>query len=68
VPTPPFKFAACPFCGNNDKIRVADNAEPSSKTFWVTCDYEGCECDGPWRKSAEDAVSAWNYRGGIAVS
>jgi hypothetical protein len=65
MPTPRFKITACPFCGRDDRLNIADNAEKSSPTFWVTCEHEGCECDGPWRKSAEEAVSAWNNRGGV---
>lgn len=58
-----FSLVACPFCGRDDQCRVTDNAETSAPNFWVTCDTNGCECDGPWRKSKEAAVEAWNARG-----
>jgi hypothetical protein len=58
-----FRFVACPFCQSDDQCRIADNAESSAPTFWVTCDAKGCECDGPWRKTEEAAVEAWNARG-----
>ncbi|MBY3432875.1 restriction alleviation protein, Lar family [Rhizobium laguerreae] len=61
----PIRLVACPFCGGEDKLRLADNADPSSMTHWVTCDKKGCECDGPWRKSPEAAVEAWNTRTGV---
>ena len=59
---PRLLFAACPFCASGDGFSVEDNADPKSTTYWVRCGKTGCECDGPWRKSPEDAVGAWNAR------
>lgn len=63
---PAFRFVACPFCGSDDKFGIENNADPGSMTYWVTCFQKGCESDGPWRKSEEAAVEAWNARGGSA--
>jgi Lar family restriction alleviation protein len=46
----------CPFCGGN-VLRV----KPVWKTWhFVACN--GCKAGGPVRKTAEEAVRAWNGR------
>jgi hypothetical protein len=51
--------AACPFCGRSDNLSVDGNRE---STYWIVCDTDGCCCEGPYRKTPEAALDAWNAR------
>lgn len=52
----------CPFCGTDTELSVSDNGVG---TFWVICDNikaEKCGCEGPYRGSEAEAITAWNRR------
>ena len=48
------EIAPCPFCGG--PARVLDECD----CYSVMCD--GCDAEGPLRKTEIGAVSAWNKR------
>jgi len=52
---------SCPFCGEPAIEQIENNG---AGCFWVICDNVkgGCGCEGPYKHSPEDAVSAWNRR------
>ena len=51
------KVESCPYCGAVAICR--DNKK--YKRFRVVClNVEDCDADGPWRKTREDAIRAWN--------
>lgn len=62
-----FKFVACPFCNASEGFSLADNADPGSMTYWVVCGAKTCGAEGPFRKSPEAAVKAWNARSSVAA-
>lgn len=48
----------CPFCGSAEgRLNPVENHEG---TWWVDC--ENCFCEGPWSKTKEYAIAAWNTR------
>lgn len=53
------KMKPCPFCGG-EAIRIV---RPSPGLMAVWC--QGCGAQGPMKQREEEAVAAWNRRGGI---
>lgn len=56
---PPTKLEPCPFCGGS-LLTTEDNGDIDYLHFWIAC--HGCESEGPWRTSPEDAAEGWNRR------
>ena len=51
-------FNTCPFCNTADHVKlIKENSD-----FFVWC--KQCDIRGPKKQTAEDAVEAWNERGG----
>ena len=55
----------CPFCGNNDKLRIYVPFAEDKETSVVTCDQ--CNAEGPYfggsdSQSEDEAIAAWNRR------
>ena len=49
---------ACPFCGHDAVIEETWIAD----YFWVQCQFKQCHGTGPYRKTREGAIAAWNSR------
>lgn len=50
------KMRPCPFCGGRE-LRIA-RPGPASAAVWCRT----CGTYGPARQTADDALTAWNYR------
>ena len=47
----------CPYCGD---VAVCRISEKYKRARVVCLNVEGCYADGPWRKTREEAIRAWN--------
>lgn len=56
------RILPCPFCGGDPNEDIESNGDG---VFWIICDNvknNMCGCEGPYRHSEADAISAWNRR------
>src|SRR5574338_465928 len=59
----PDALLPCPFCGNSDRLSVADEDDALGTTAFVGCAY--CDCRGPFLigdRAKKEAIAAWNER------
>jgi Lar family restriction alleviation protein len=55
----------CPFCGGENLFLQDDEdgcADFNPTSYWVQCEEITCACEGPYRKTKQEAIEAWNTR------
>jgi len=59
------KLKSCPFCKNKPfkrtKLKPIDIGQPY-EWYFIKCSKYLCGIVGPWRKTKEEAIKAWNRR------
>lgn len=57
------KIEKCPWCGVSaqvDFVHTLDRGLGMIEKFYVSCKSVRCHATGPWRKTEEGAIKAWN--------
>lgn len=62
MPATEYRLSPCPFCQSEAGPTLDGNGDTADMVYWVSCHAVGCGSEGPWRKTSEEAVDAWNNR------
>lgn len=65
------KTRDCPFCGRADSVNrdKFDTLIPGFSLYAVFCDKDkgGCGAYGPYKRTEEEAIDAWNRRANVTT-